>query len=70
MARILPVKCRYCTARARRPEVLNGLVPRALSASNITAAALFRTVEAYSPTLLVDEADTFMTSDELRGILN
>jgi putative DNA primase/helicase len=51
--------------------LLGGLVPRALPASNITAAALFRAVEKWTPTLLVDEADTFLRdSDELRGILN
>jgi putative DNA primase/helicase len=48
------------------------LVDRPLLASNITAAALFRTVDAYHPTLLIDEADSFLgeTGDELRGILN
>src|SRR6266567_753175 len=47
------------------------LVRRPLSASNITAAALFRTVEKLEPTLLVDEADSFLRdNDELRGILN
>jgi hypothetical protein len=44
---------------------------RALSAANITAAALFRAVEKWKPTLLIDEADTFIReSDELRGIVN
>jgi hypothetical protein len=44
---------------------------RTLSASNITSAALFRAVEKWAPTLLVDEADTFIRdSDELRGIIN
>ena len=44
---------------------------RAVSASNITAAALFRIVEKFSPTLLVDEADTFLAdNDELRGVIN
>ena len=38
---------------------------------NITAAALFRTVEKARPTLILDEADTFISeSEELRGILN
>lgn len=47
------------------------LVPKALTASNITASALFRSVESFSPTLLVDEADSFLRGhDELRGILN
>jgi Protein of unknown function (DUF3631) len=43
----------------------------ALLSGNITPAALFRAVEAWKPTLLVDEADTFAKmNDELRGILN
>ena len=50
---------------------LRPLVARSLAASNITAAALFRAVEKWSPTLLIDEADTFLAkSDELRGIIN
>ncbi len=52
-------------------EIVGHLAPRAVSASNITAPALFRIVEKYSPTLLVDEADTFLAgSDELRGVIN
>ncbi|MGH8116593.1 MAG: DUF3631 domain-containing protein [Rhodanobacteraceae bacterium] len=52
-------------------EVLGKLVRRALATSNVTAAALFRAVEKFSPSLLIDEADTFLkASDELRGILN
>jgi len=52
-------------------EVLEPLVHRPLPASNITSAALFRIVEASKPTLLIDEADTFLTDDEeLRGVLN
>ena len=51
--------------------LLHALAPRPLTLSNITASALFRTVEKYKPTLLIDEADTFLTGDEaLRGILN
>lgn len=47
------------------------LIARALPASNITASALFRAVEKWSPSLLIDEADTFLkNSDELRGIIN
>jgi len=52
-------------------DLLAGLVNRPLPASNITPAALFRVVEKWQPTLLIDEADTFLrSSDELRGILN
>jgi hypothetical protein len=52
-------------------DVLGRLAPRALPTANVTAAALFRVVEAYRPTLMVDEADTFLfDNDELRGVLN
>ena len=51
--------------------LLDALVPRPLPADNITSAAVFRIIEAWRPTLLVDEADTFLKhNDELRGILN
>jgi putative DNA primase/helicase len=52
-------------------SLLNGFCPRSMTASNITTAALFRSVEKWKPTLLIDEADTFLKrSDELRGTLN
>lgn len=52
-------------------RIIEALTPKALSASNITAAALFRTVEKIRPTLLIDEADTFLSeNEELRGIIN
>ena len=52
-------------------EVVGMLVPHSLSASNITAAALFRAIEKFEPVLLIDEADTFLAgNDELRGVLN
>jgi putative DNA primase/helicase len=52
-------------------HVIGALVPRPLSSENITAAALFRTVEKYRPTLLIDEADTFLKEkEELRGVIN
>ena len=51
--------------------VLGALLPRRLFASNVTSAVLFRTIEKYGPTLLVDEADTFIRDkEELRGVLN
>jgi Protein of unknown function (DUF3631) len=52
-------------------DVLGRLVPRPLPTANVTPAALFRVVEGYQPTLLVDEADTFLPdNDELRGVFN
>lgn len=51
--------------------LLIALCQKVLSASNITPAATFRAIEKWHPTLIVDEADTFLKQhDELRGILN
>jgi hypothetical protein len=51
--------------------LLGKLACRPLTASNITPAALFRAVEAWRPTLLIDEADAFLKdNEELRGIIN
>lgn len=52
-------------------EILGHLVAKPVLSSNITAPAVFRTVEAYCPTLIIDEADTFLSlKEELRGVLN
>ena len=52
-------------------DLLSRLVWRPLTAANITAASLFRSVEKWTPTLLIDEADTFlMDNEELRGVIN
>jgi len=52
-------------------DVIGALVPRVLSVANTTVAAVFRAIEAFAPTLLIDEADSFFRdNDELRGILN
>ena len=52
-------------------DVIARLVPRPLMASNISAAALFRVIEAVRPTLLLDEADTYMRHNEdLHGVVD
>jgi hypothetical protein len=52
-------------------DVLGRLVARPLPTASVTPAAIFRVVEAHRPTLLIDEADTFLyDNDELRGVLN
>jgi Protein of unknown function (DUF3631) len=52
-------------------DVLGELVARSLPTSNATTAAIFRTIEIVKPTLLIDEADTFLgENEELRGVLN
>src|SRR6266850_8251 len=52
-------------------SVLRKLVNRPVAAANISSSAFFRVIEEIRPTLLIDEADTFLrNNDELRGILN
>jgi putative DNA primase/helicase len=52
-------------------DIISGLVPRALPAANITEAAVFRTIEAAKPTLLIDEADCLIDEKPaLRSVLN
>lgn len=50
---------------------LSKLVHRPLQVSNIAPAALFRSIELWAPTLLIDEVDAFLAAhDDARGILN
>ncbi len=52
-------------------DVVSRLVPKPLATSNVSPAALFRTVEMLSPSLLIDEADSmFRNNDDLRTITN
>ncbi|MFM0715931.1 DUF3631 domain-containing protein [Paraburkholderia strydomiana] len=52
--------------------VAGRLVPRPATAAGISPSALFRMVEKYTPTLLIDEIETVLTreAEELRGLLN
>jgi hypothetical protein len=63
-----PVKnCGKTTAM----ELLAYLTRRPYLSSNLTAAAVYRTIEAIAPTLLIDEAHTFVTLRlELQNVLN
>jgi len=52
-------------------DLTTALAQRPLAATNITVAALYRTVEHFAPTLIVDEADTFLLNNlALRGVIN
>jgi putative DNA primase/helicase len=52
-------------------DVLGHLVWRPLQSANVTTAAVFRVIEMKRPTLLIDEADRFLSDrQELIGILN
>ncbi|MDA3887681.1 MAG: DUF3631 domain-containing protein, partial [Allgaiera sp.] len=52
-------------------EVLEAVVSKGFIASNISTAGVFRAIEAWKPSLLLDESDTWMKDNlELAGILN
>jgi putative DNA primase/helicase len=52
-------------------RALTEVCRRPLPTSNITAPALFRTVQKIRPTLILDETDTFVGgNEELRGVIN
>lgn len=52
-------------------SVVGTMAPRAMHNVNVTTSVLFRVVERYCPTVLIDEGDTYLTdNEELRGIIN
>lgn len=52
-------------------ETIDAMTHRGFIVSNASPAAIFRAIEAWRPTLLLDEADTWMRqNEELAGILN
>lgn len=52
-------------------SVLRHTVPKPLMSSSWTPASIFRVIDKYGPTLLIDEGDTFLDGHkELSGILN
>ncbi len=57
--------------KTRLEQVIAALVPRPMLTSNLSSAVLYRGVDAFHPTLLVDEGDSFLKlNEELRGIIN
>ena len=51
--------------------ILDALSFRSLASGSITTASVFRIIEQHRPTLLIDEADTFLSDNEvLRGVIN
>lgn len=74
-AQVAPIACITAPEkRCGKTQLLNligELCRDPMPASNITAAALFRSIELWKPTLLIDEADAFMKdNEELRGVIN
>jgi len=51
--------------------VLSFLLPRTVFSGNMSPSTIFRAIELYKPSFLIDEADTFESiNEELRGLLN
>jgi putative DNA primase/helicase len=51
--------------------LIGKLSRRPMTASSISPAALFRSIDAWQPTLLIDETDALLKdNEELRGLLN
>jgi len=60
-------RCGKTTLRS----VIQRFVPAPLPVENITTAALFRAIDAFGPTMLLDEADRFLKQNsELIGVIN
>jgi putative DNA primase/helicase len=52
-------------------SVLAAMASKSIIASNITVGALFRAIHTCTPTLFIDEADTFLAGNSImRGIIN
>ncbi|MGD8629939.1 MAG: DUF3631 domain-containing protein, partial [Gammaproteobacteria bacterium] len=52
-------------------DVMGRMSARPLPVSNVSTASLFRSMELWSLTLLIDEADTFIrANDDLKGLIN
>lgn len=57
--------------KSRVLDLLHPVVRRPLRTGSATSAVVFRSIEQHGPTLLMDEADTYLPGNEgLRGILN
>ena len=52
-------------------KILKWLAAESLMASNLTASSVYRVVDQWHPSLIIDEGDSFLkNSDELRNVLN
>jgi putative DNA primase/helicase len=52
-------------------NLIGFLAPRSLSSVGISPAALYRSIEKWEPTLIVDEADVaFVQNEDLRAVVN
>ncbi|WP_282609710.1 DUF3631 domain-containing protein [Pelagibius sp. Alg239-R121] len=52
-------------------DVIEPMAPRAVKSESLSTAVMFRLIDSRQPTLLIDEADTFIKeNEELRGCIN
>jgi hypothetical protein len=60
------------SGKTRVLEALSGVVPRPLQISGPTGPAIFRAIERYNPTLLIDEGDALFRrrNEDVRSILD
>jgi hypothetical protein len=58
------------SGKSRALEMLKELCFRGWIASDITPANLYRPIESWKPTLLLDESETFISRPEVIGLLN
>lgn len=74
-ADISPILCltspeKRC-GKSTTASVVAALVPKPMHVINVTPAVVFRVIEAYKPTLIIDEGDSFLKDNEdMRGLLN
>ena len=69
--KVLCISAEKRSGKTTLMESLEALLYRSLLASNISAAALFRCIEEWRPSVLIDEADRFVKdNEELNGIIN
>jgi hypothetical protein len=60
----------FSSGKTRALEVLSRLCQRGWLALYISAASLYRPVEAWQPTLFLDEAEVYGGRNEILGLLN
>lgn len=73
-ARLLITSPSMRCGKSRLLRLIAALASRPLACEGITGPALFRSIEKYRPTMLIDEGDTMLRSKEtnevLRGVIN
>lgn len=61
------------SGKTRLLEVIETIIRNPLRAADVTSPVLFRAIESFSPTILLDEVDAIWSgakNEELRGVLN